>query len=779
MSWFLYRVGRFSFRRRWFVLITWLIILTGMGVGAATLSGPTSNTFTMPGMESTEAFELMNERTPGAAADGASARVVFQAPERERLADHRAAVDDVLAELQNEHVVATTTPFDTGAVSEDGRTGYATIAYDAQASELPESVRAGFDAVASDGSSGALIVAVGGDANEAPPHSGVAEAIGILIAAIVLAITLGTLRAAGMSLLSALIGVGIGLLGITAATGLVDLGSTTSALATMLGLAVGIDYALFIVSRYRHELKAGRAPDDAAGVAVGTAGSAVVFAGLTVIIALCGLAVAQIGFLTEMGLAAALTVAVVVLIALTLMPALLGFAGRKVLTSRVGWLRHRQERLTAAGGRTMGRAWGNLVVRRRWQLLVGGLLVAGLVAIPVRSLELALPDQGTASKGSQARIAYDLISENFGPGANGPLIVLVDTADSPDPRAAITRTTAAVLGVGDPAAVIPPVPATADAKAQEAFDARLEQTGYGLITVIPKTGPSDADTAALVSQIRDGVRDVPAETGARVMVTGQTAVGVDVSDNLGDAFPKYLAVVVGLAFLLLMVIFRSVLIPLKAVAGFLVSVMFALGGLVAVAQWGWGAGLIGIDTPGPILSFLPLLLTGILFGLAMDYEIFLVSRMHEERSHGAEHRRSIVLGFQHSARVVVAAAIIMIGVFGGFAFAQDPIVKTIGLALALGVLADAFLVRMLLVPAVMTITGDRIWWMPRWLDRILPDLDIEGHALARHLGRDVGGAAVGDPVDEHGDPDIAPDGTSERDGRGTPPAGDRSGDDAT
>lgn len=734
MSWFLYRVGRFAFHRRWIVLAIWLVALVGVGTTAATLSGPTSDTFTLDGLESTEAFSLINERTPGAAADGAQARVVLQAPDGEALNSYRADVDDVLERLEDKHAVSITSPFDGGTISEDGRTGYATIAYDVQAAELPERVHDAFADVAADGGSAELLVAVGGDANSEPPHAGAAEGAGILIALIVLAITLGTLRAAGMSIVTALIGVGIGLLGITTATGFMELGSTTTALATMLGLAVGIDYALFILSRYRHELRAGREPIDAAGVAVGTAGSAVVFAGLTVIIALCGLAVAGIPFLTEMGIAAALTVAIAVIIALTLLPALFGFAGTKVLVSRIGWLRRRDERLQAAGEHTMGRRWALLVTRRPWPLLVAGLVVAIVVALPFRSLELALPDQGTSPKGSQARIAYDLITDNFGAGANGPLIALVDTAKAKDPAAAIAAANAAVATVkDDAAAIIPAGPTSPDPEAAAAFEAQLDATNFAIVTVIPKTGPSDADTADFVREIRAHVAEVEAEAGARVLVSGQTAVGVDVSQSLADSFPRYLVVVVGLALILLTVIFRSVFVPIKAVAGFLVSVLFALGGLVIVAQWGWGADLIGIGTPGPILSFLPLLLTGILFGLAMDYELFLVSRMHEERAHGAKHEDAIVLGFQHGARVVVAAALIMVGVFGSFAFSIDPILKTIGLSLALGVLADAFLVRMLLVPAVMTIVGDRIWWIPKWLDRILPNLDLEGHELERRL----------------------------------------------
>jgi RND superfamily putative drug exporter len=432
-----------------------------------------------------------------------------------------------------------------------------------------------------------------------------------------------------------------------------------------------------------------------------------------------------------MGLAAAGTVAVAVLIALTLLPALFGFAGRKIGWGNLPFIAARDPE-DQSGRRTNGRRWADFVTKHRVTAFVGGLVVAGVVAIPVASMQLALPDNGTAAEGSGPRVAYDLIADNFGAGTNGPLLVVVDTKGADDPVTAVQETVTRVESIKkDVASVVSPSPDPSDAAATQKYLGDLTSTGYAIVNVVPKSGPSDADTQQLVDDIRTAVGDVESSTGAKVLVTGQTALGVDISESLANAFPKYLLVVVGLAFVLLTIVFRSVLVPLKAVLGFLLSVGVALGATVAVFQWGWLAGLIGVDTSGPVLFMLPLLLTGILFGLAMDYEVFLVSRMREEYTHGRPAGESVVIGFQYGARVVTAAAAIMIGVFGGFALGDDIIIKSIGFGLAVGVLADAFLVRMTLVPAFMALMGDRMWWMPKWLDKTLPNLDIEGESLAR------------------------------------------------
>ncbi|NRQ48755.1 MMPL family transporter [Aeromicrobium stalagmiti] len=730
MAWHLYRLGRWSFRHRRIVVSFWIALLILMGVGSATLSGKTSDQFSLPGIESTKAFDLIQERTD-TAADGATARLVFQAPDGTKLSDptNQKAIDTALAEVDSANVQTPAAQRVLAQTSEDGTIGYAAIQYSKTSVELTDADRTALEDAAADAEKAGLTVAIGGDALQEIPETGTTELLGIAVAIIVLIITFGSLLVAGMPLLTALIGVGIGVTSITTLTGFVDLGSTTPILATMLGLAVGIDYALFIVSRYRHEVQTGKSYEEAAGRAVGTAGSAVIFAGLTVIIALAGLSVVNISFLTEMGLAAAGTVAVAVLIALTMLPALFGFAGRRVTSGKLPFLKARDPE-ARDGKRTLGRRWADFVTKNKVVTFVSGLVVAGVIAIPVASMQLALPDDGTAPDGTGPRVAYDLIAEGFGAGANGPLLVVVDTQGVDGTEVKVAAVNAAVDKVEsvkkDVAAVASPVPT--DAAQLADFEKQLAQTDIATINVTPRSGPSDADTQALVDDIRQAVAGGEAD----VLVTGQTALGVDISESLATAFPKYLLVVVGFAFILLTVVFRSILVPLKAVLGFLLSVGVSLGATVAVFQWGWLAELIGIDKSGPVLFMLPLLLTGILFGLAMDYEVFLVSRMREEFVHGTPAGEAVVNGFQYGARVVTAAAVIMIGVFASFALGDEVTIKSIGFGLAVGILADAFLVRMTLVPAFMALLGDKMWWLPRWLDKALPNLDIEGESLAAH-----------------------------------------------
>ncbi|GLY18185.1 membrane protein [Kineosporia sp. NBRC 101677] len=733
MAWQLFRLGRWSFIHRRIVTVVWIALLALAGAGSVTLAGQTNDNFTLPGLESTEAFDLIEQRAPDSNPEGATARIVFEAPEGETIKDNQEAITKALAAVVTEDVQQPVAdPVTAGTVSQDGRVGYATVTYTVIPAELSDADKDALTEVKTLAEDAGLRAAIGGDAMDAVPHAGTAEVIGIGIAFVVLLITFGSLVAAGMPLLTAVIGVGIGYAGISTLTGFVDLSSVTPALGSMLGLAVGIDYALFIMSRYQHEARTGRPLADAAGAAVGTAGSAVIFAGLTVIIALAGLSITGIAFLTQMGLAAAAMVAVAVLIALTLLPALLGFAGTRVLRGGIKGLKQLDPEDDSQ--RTMGRRWVEAVSRFRWPALIGGVAIAAVISIPVASMELAIPDDATSPSGSDNRVAYDLITDNFGAGANGPLVIVVDTANAADKMAAVQSVQQTLGGIQDDvAALIPPL--TTDTKeAQAAFQQQLEQVNLANFTIIPKSGPSDAETKELVNTIRDSLAGLPDETGARAMVTGQTAVGVDISEKLADVFPLYLVVVVGLAFILLVLVFRSILVPLKAALGFLLSVGVAIGSVVAVFQWGWLNELVGLDVTTPVLFILPLLLTGVLFGLAMDYEVFLVTRMREAYVHGTEARQAVIDGFAHSARVVTAAAIIMFGVFAGFALGDDVMIKTIGFGLAVGVIADAFLVRMLIVPAVMAIIGKGIWWLPKWLDRALPNLDIEGEALTEKLG---------------------------------------------
>ena len=733
MAWHLFRLGRWSFVHRRIVAGIWLLLLVLAGVGAATLSGATDDNFTLGGLESTDAFTLIEQRSPSASPDGASAQIVFEAPAGKTLKQSQSDITAALAKVKTADVSSVVDPFTAGTVSDNGKVGYATVSYKVTAVELTDADTTALKSVKTTAEDSGLTTAIGGDAlQDSGPPGGSAEAIGVVVALVVLAITFGSLVAAGMPLLTAIVGVGIGIAGITTLTGFVTLSSVTSALGSMLGLAVGIDYALFIMSRYQHEARSGRSLEDSAGSAVGTAGSAVIFAGLTVIIALVGLSITGIGFLSQMGLGGAATVAIAVLIALTLLPALLGFAGQRVIRGGIKGLKQRDPENDA--DRTNGQRWVEQVTRFKWPALVGGVLLAAVISIPVTKMELAIPDNGTSASGSDARVSYDLISDNFGAGANGPLLIVVDTKNATDKIAAVQAVQAKLTALnGDFAAPLTPL-VDDTKKSQTALQKQLDAVNLANFTVIPKSGPSDADTKKLVKTIREDLSTIPADTGARAMVTGQTAVGVDIAQKLTDVFPLYLLVVVGLAFLLLILVFRSILVPLKAALGFLLSIGVSLGATVAVFQWGWLNNLIGLDVTTPVVFLLPLLLTGVLFGLAMDYEVFLVTRMREAYVHGTEAREAVRVGFAHSARVVTAAAIIMFGVFAGFSLGDNVFIKTIGFALAVGVIADAFLVRMLIVPAVMLIIGERIWWLPNWLDRALPNLDIEGEALLEKLG---------------------------------------------
>ncbi|MEU5049531.1 MMPL family transporter [Streptomyces sp. NPDC021096] len=729
MATFLYKLGRLAFRRRWYVALIWVALLVLAGAGAASAPKATDN-FSIPGTEAQRAFDLLEKRNPAMKADSANARIVFKAPGGQKITDpkNKAAVDKVVRELNGPQVAAVADPFTAGGVSKNGDIAYASVTYKVKSNELTDETRDHLKAAPEAGRDAGLTVETGGSALQAMPEGGSTEIIGIAISAVVLVITFGSLVAAGLPLLTAIIGVGIGVSSITALASTLDLGNNTATLATMIGLAVGIDYALFIVSRYRAEIAEGREPEEAAGRATGTAGSAVVFAGLTVVIALAGLAVVNIPMLTKMGVAAAFTVAIAVLIALTLIPALLGFAGRKVLARKV---RKAPSAAAAAEDKpNAGTRWARFVLRRPVMVLLVGVLGLGAIAVPAGSLMLGLPDEGSQPKSTTQRKAYDLLSEGFGPGFNGPLMVVVDAAKAGDRKAAAESVVTTVRGLDDVAMVTP---------------AAFNQAGdTATITVVPKSKPSGSKTEDLVHAIRDKGASIQAQTKAEVLVTGTTAVNIDVSQKLNDALLPYLALVVGLAFLLLMVVFRSVLVPLKAALGFLLSVVAALGAVVAVFQWGWLGGLFGVEETGPIMSMMPIFMVGVVFGLAMDYEVFLVTRMREAYVHGERPGQAVVTGFRHGARVVTAAAVIMISVFAGFIGSSEPMIKMIGFGLAIAVFFDAFVVRMAIVPAVLALLGKAAWWLPGWLAKVLPNVDVEGEQLQKRLAP-AGTAPDADP----------------------------------
>jgi uncharacterized membrane protein YdfJ with MMPL/SSD domain len=717
MATFLYRLGGWAFERRGRVIAAWIVVLGLVVASAAAFSGKTNDKFTVPGTESQRAQELLEQKYP--AASGAYARMVFAAPEGQKLTDqknHDAVMASLAQTKKAEDVAQVIDPYSAHAISKDGRIGYADVIYPVPADKIDDPARDQLSNSAKPARDAGMQVEFGGGLVTDKSESN-SEAIGMMVGFVVLAITLASLLAAGLPLVTAIVGVGIGVTSLTALSGVIDMSSTAPILATMLGLAVGIDYALFILSRHRQHLGEGMEPREAAAKATATAGSAVVFAGATVVIALVGLTVVNIPFLTVMGLAAAGTVAIAVLIALTLLPAIFGLAGSRLgRSNRVLRMRPRHR---AAGTPGLAERYARFITKRPLVVVLAGLVLLIGMAMPAMHMKLGLPDDGSKPKTSTERRAYDLLTDGFGAGFNGPLTVVVDAPnlDAQEQKDLANK-------VVDGLEKFPGVAAVSPATQNEAGDLTV-------VKVTPTTGPSSDQTKDLVMALRDKAGEIRDKTGIEAAVTGTTALNIDTADRLDAALPKYVVVVIGLALLLLMVVFHSVLVPIKAAAGFLLSIGASMGLVVLVFQDGHLASLLGVASTGPIVSFLPILLIGILFGLAMDYEVFLVSRMREHFVKTGRARESVVTGYGHSGRVVTAAAIIMTAVFGAFLLDDDPVVKSIGFSLAVGVLADAFIVRMTVVPAVMALLGKRAWWMPKRLGRVVPNLDIEGENLAK------------------------------------------------
>ncbi|QKE83385.1 MMPL family transporter [Arthrobacter sp. NEB 688] len=625
----------------------------------------------------------------------------------------------------------------TRLVSEDGRYAVIQVQFDDNAQSIAPEDRAlipekGDPILEAAGVTPSYSVEI----TQALEFIGPGEILGLAVALLVLVLVLGSLVAAGLPLLVALLGVGVGLGGAMAATAFIELNSTTPALALMLGLAVGIDYALFIVNRHRANILHGMPLRESVARSVATAGSAVTFAGATVVIALAALVLSGIPILAEMGLVAAVTVAVSVLVAVTVAPAVMRLMGTRIV-SRRAWRKagfatpaDASSRPDTAADRPEehGAWYVGAVTRRPWLTVLGVVALVGVMAVPALDMRLGLPDGGSEPTGSSAYTAYTAVADEFGPGMNGPVVAVAEL-----PAVDGTRTDAQVL---DAQASI--------ASALRGVDGVVSVVPFGVsedketlaFQVVPSTGPADEGTPATIDGIRGVASLLERHDGVEIGLTGQTVANIEISDRLQGALPFYLTVVVGLSLLILMVVFRSVVVPLVATGGFLLSVVAAFGATVAVHQWGWLGDWFGVTQPGPILSFMPIILIGVLFGLAMDYQMFLVSGMHESRAHGEDARTAVRSGFVHGVKVVTAAAIIMTSVFLGFAFSHLVMVRPIGFGLAVGVLVDAFVVRMTLTPAVMHLLGERAWWMPRWLDRLLPDLDVEGVRLADHLAQE-------------------------------------------
>lgn len=756
MATLLHRLGKTAYRRWPFFIAGWIVAMLIVGGVAATMSKPMTDAFSIPGIPSEKAADLQSELFPGSvdALDQSSVNVVVAAPPGHYLDEpaYSGAVDDLVAAISDVPQVATEPPLSNpvaaaddqlqqflddspengtsgtearanaqalSPLSEDRSVGTITFTYDVDTPTdiEPASQDKLLDVMADARTDGLTVEANGPGMGDFAAPGGTSELIGIGIALIVLVLTFGSLVGAGLPILTAMFGVALGMTGITAMTAFMDIGSSTPILATMIGLAVGIDYTLFILARYRNELHHTDDREEAVGIAVGTAGSAVVFAGLTVLIALSSLAVVRIPFLTAMGLAAAATVLIAVLVALTLLPAILGLLKSKAFGGRV----RRSVPKRDADGLVLnnGVRWARLIGRRPAAIALLVVVVLGVLAVPLKGLHLAFPTDSTSSSDTTQRKASDLMSVAFGPGREGPLLVVVDgrgIADPDDRSAAYDDVAAWASGQDDVANA-------------QTFIKNEDGTG-AQIMITPVSGPDETATEDLLANLRAGQSDIEAQTGTSTGVTGVTAITTDVSQRLSDALPIYLAIVIGLAFILLMIVFRSILIPLTATLGFLLSVLATLGATVAV----FSDGAFGLMEGQPIVSFMPIFLIGVVFGLAMDYQVFLVTRIREAHVHGMSTREAVVDGFRNSARVVTAAAAIMTAVFSAFMLQDAAIVKSMGFALAAAVVFDAFIVRLVLIPALLYLLGERVWWLPAWLDRILPDVDVEGAKLARaHL----------------------------------------------
>ena len=726
MSSSLYRLGRAMAAAGWKIVALWAALLIAVGVLGVGLGGTFSTDFEIPGTEAQSGIDNLATRFPEMG--GTAGQVVFVADDGAPIEEHQAQIDDVMAEIGDiEGVEAAPSPFDDlspGTRSDDGTAMIAQFQMDGQIGEFPAASVDEILEIVESADGAELEAHLGGQVledAEIPFNAG--EVLGVIAALLILAIIFRSFVPAVIPIITAIVGVAVSMLAVVALSAGLEIPSVTTALGAMLGLAVGIDYALFILSRHRDQLARGDDVDESIGKSLATSGSAVIFAGLTVIIALVGLFVTGIPFVTIMGVAAGATVALAVVVALTLLPAFMGIFGERLRPRKA-------RRLMAANGGAMppeepgtsrrkpfGTGWVRLITKIPALTILIVIVGIGALAIPIKDLELALPDQGTEQPGTPARDTYDLIAAEFGPGYNGPLLVTADIINTTDPLDVVDQLETDIAAHDDVREI---QVATPNAGADLA-----------VIAVIPEGGPTEQSTKDLVADLRENASDWESELGvSEITVTGSTAVGIDVTDQLSDALLPFGIFVVGLSLLLLAVVFRSVWVPIKASLGYLLSVGAAFGVTTMVFEYGWFNGPLFVSVNGPVVAFMPIMVMGVLFGLAMDYEMFLVSRMREEFVHTGDAKASIERGFTGSAPVVVAAALIMIAVFAGFITSGWFMLQPIALGLAVGVLVDAFVVRMTLVPAVLALLDRHAWWLPGWMDRLLPKVDVEGEGLA-------------------------------------------------
>ncbi|GAA4561406.1 MULTISPECIES: MMPL family transporter [Streptomyces] len=708
-------LARWCVQRRLLSVLLWLLAFAGVAAGAAVAGTTYSNDYQVPGTESGRATELLHEGFPRLGGD--SDTVVWHtASGSVRAADVEQTMTRTLDRIENlPGVASVTSPYDgpgTGRISEDGRTAYASVTFDDRAEDIAEGEARAVVDTAENAETDGLQVELGGSAVALTESSGghLAEIVGVIVAAVVLFLAFGSLAASLLPIATALVGVGTAYAGIVLLGHAMTVADFAPMLGMLVGLGVGIDYALFIVTRHRRGLKRGLSVAEAATNAVATTGRAVVFAGATVCIALLGMLILRLSFLNGVAVAASLTVILTVAASVTLLPALLSFIGMRALSRR------ERRRLAEHGPEPevptgFAARWSAFVERHPKVLGAVALVVMGVLALPTFSLHLGTSDQGNGPKTATTRQAYDLLADGFGPGVNGPL-TLVTKVDGADDKLALDNLDGTLRATDGVAAV---TPVTFDSGGHTAY-----------LTVVPESSPQSKDTSDLVDRLRGEV--LPrAESGTSldVQVGGMTAGYDDFADVIVSKLPVFVGVVIGLGCLLLLLAFRSVGIPLKAAAMNVAAVASAFGVVVAIFQWGWGSELLGLGSAGPIEPFLPVIMVSVLFGLSMDYQVFLVSRMYEEWLETGDNRRAVRVGLAETSRVINSAAVIMISVFLAFVLSGDRVIAMFGIALAAAVALDAFVLRTLLVPALMHLLGGANWWLPRWLDKRMPRISIE------------------------------------------------------
>ncbi|WP_433661005.1 MMPL family transporter [Nocardia sp. CA-128927] len=759
MSVYLYRWGKFAFRHKWIVLPIWIIGFLVLGALGTQLKEPMSDDFRMPNLPSERATQILDQHFPGMSEgfkfDAVTGTYVIGAPAGQKLTDpvNRQAIDALIDKLNQLGIVDHSKPIPNPitATEEMGclvpepdaskcsgaplnvlnKTERDTVAFFSVPFGIKnftdvtaETRKAAYDVADQARGSGLTVELSGTIAMEQQAPSGKSEMIGMAVALVVMIVAFGAIVAAFVPIITAVVGLSAATALIFLGTSFLSIPSFTTFLASMIGIALSIDYALFIVSRYKHELAVQDSPDEAAGTALGTAGSAVVFAGLTVIIALVGLSIVGVRFLTFMGLGGAIAAGFAVLTAITLMPALLGAFGRFLFKPKLPLIaQHDPEDDDSI---TNGMRFAQAIGKAPAVALVLSIVVLGLLALPATNMNLGLPGEDSMPKTSTVRKAYELRTAGFGEGSNGVLQVAVDLANVP-----AEKRTEALNSLHDELA--------APSDMDYVTEPRLSQDGLGaLINGVPKSGPNDQSTKDLVSDARAAEGRLESQYGMKYGITGTTAIYADIDHVLLGKIVPYMAIVAGAAFILLILVFRSILVPLTAALGFLLSMAATFGATVLIFQEG-KLGLI--QDPRAIVSFLPIMLVGLVFGLAMDYQVFLVTRMREEYVHGKPPKEAMISGYHHGARVVTSAAVIMISVFGSFLLETDVTAKMMGFALAAGVLFDAFLVRMVLIPSLLALMGKWAWWMPQWLDKIVPDIDVEGAKLPALRGQPTPGDA--------------------------------------